>query len=235
MIEQIRKRLFELQDLEYKAFHSKLLPTISQDLIIGVRTPMLRAYAKELLCEAKADQKVKDGLHNFIESVPHKYYEENNLHGFLIETIKDYDECMLELNRFLPYVDNWATCDMLNPKVAKKYPEDFLKQIKKWLALDETYTVRFGIGMLMKYYLDDLFEEEYLDYVVDKVSKEYYINMMRAWFFATALAKQYDKTLPYIENKKLDDWTHNKAIQKAIESNRITLEQKILLKSLKVK
>lgn len=235
MTEEIRKKLFEMQDLEYKAFHGKLIPTVSPTAIIGVRTPMLRAYAKALFKGAKTDENFKIGLHNFLADLPHKYYEENNLHAFLIEAIKDYDECMYEINRFLPYVDNWATCDMFNPKVVKKYTDKFLKQIEQWIASNETYTIRFAMGMLMRYYLDDLFHVEYLDYVSDKTSDEYYVNMMRAWFFATALAKQYEKTLPYIKENRLDEWTHNKAIQKAVESNRISKEQKIYLRNYKRK
>lgn len=235
MTEDIIKKLFDMQDLEYRDFNSKLIPTISPDIIIGVRTPVLRAYAKELIKQAKIDNSIKLGLHNFMEDLPHKYYEENNLHGFLIEGIKDYNECIAELNIFLPYIDNWATCDLVNPKIVKKYPKELLKQIRIWINSDRIYTIRYGIGMLMRYYLDDLFEEQFLEWVIEKQSDEYYVNMMIAWFFATALAKQYEKVLPYIENRRMNDWTHNKTIQKAIESNRIPIDSKAYLRTLKIK
>lgn len=223
--EQIRKDLFAMQDMEYHNFHCKLIPTVDSDLVIGVRTPELRNYAQKIAKTSLAD--------DFVKILPHKYYEENNLHGFLIEGIKDYDTLIQELEFFLPYIDNWATCDMISPKIFKKHlPELFIK-IKEWLMSKHTYTIRFGIGMLLKYYLDDAFSEEYLELVATVKSEEYYVKMMVAWYFATALAKQYDATLPYIESCKLESWTHNKAIQKAIESYRITSEQKIYLKSLK--
>lgn len=225
--EQIRKDLFAMQDIKYRDFHSKLIPTINPELVIGVRTPKLRKYAKKLSGTHAAD--------NFVNNLPHKYYEENNLHGFLIEERKDYDSVISALDSFLPYVDNWATCDMISPKVFKKHVDELQSKIKEWISSEHTYTKRFGIGMLMKYYLDDKFSTEYLDLVASVVSDEYYINMMVAWYFATALAKQYDATLPYIEKHKLSLWTHNKAIQKSVESYRITSEQKIYLKSLKRK
>ena len=169
-----------------------------------------------------------------MKNLPHKYYEENNLHGFLIERIKDYDECIAEVNMFLPYVDNWATCDMMAPKIFKSHKDRLLAEIKKWIKSEYTYTIRFGIGMLMRFFLDEDFKEEYLGLVSGVFSDEYYVNMMRAWFFATALAKQYESTLPYIEKGTLDRWTQNKTIQKAVESRRIPEEQKTYLRNLKI-
>lgn len=224
-IHEIQNRLFEMQDLKYKEFHSKLIPTINPDAIIGVRTPELRKFAKELGNE----QNVKE----FLDDLPHQYYEENNLHAFLIEMINDYEECIKALNVFLPYVDNWATCDMMAPKVFKKHLSELRKQIKKWLDSEHIYEVRFAVDMLMKYYLDEKFETEYLDWVADIDSEEYYLKMVKAWFFATALAKQYEVTVPYIENQYMDKWTHNKTIQKAVESYRIDKERKQYLKSWK--
>lgn len=223
----VQKDLIEMQDLKYKEFHSKLMPTIDPDTIIGVRTPLLRKYAKEFSKTTEAQ--------SFLKILPHKYYEENNLHGFIIESIKDYDRVIEELNRFLPYVDNWATCDMMRPKVFKKHLTELLGQIEIWMESDHTYTIRFGIEMLMTFYLDEYFKPEYPEMVAKVRSEEYYVNMMIAWYFATALAKQYEITLPYLENYRLDNWTHNKAIQKAVESYRINDEQKAYLKTLKVK
>ena len=225
----IQAKLFELQDPDYKEFHAKLMPTINPDVIIGVRTPALRKFAKELL---KTDP---DAVTDFTAKLPHAYYEENNLHAFLLEGIKDYDECIKALNVFLPYVDNWATCDCMAPKVLGKYTDRLLLQIPIWLNSDHTYTVRYAIGLLMRYYLDEQFDTKYLDMVAAVQSEEYYINMMRAWYFATALAKQYEATLPWLEEKRLDIWTHSKTIQKAVESYRITKEQKAYLKTLKLK
>lgn len=223
---EIQKRLFELQDTEYKVFSSKLMPTVDPETVIGVRTPALRKLAKEL----SKHPEIKD----FLNILPHKYYEENNLHGFIIETIKDYDEVITELDKFLPYVDNWATCDLMSPKIFKKHTEELLEKIKIWIASEDTYTIRFGIGMLMSFYLDENFKKKYLTLVSKVKSEEYYVNMMIAWYFATALAKQYDATLPFIEKQKLSKWTHNKAIQKAIESNRIPKDIKEYLKTLKI-
>lgn len=224
---EVQNRLFSMQDLKYKEFHSKLMPTIEPDTIIGIRTPELRRFAKEF---AK-----QPGSEEFIKVLPHKYYEENNLHGFLIEAMKDYDRVIYELDRFLPYVDNWATCDLMRPKVFKKHLSELIGQIKLWIKSEHTYTIRFGIEMLMTFYLDENFSPEYLNIAAEVKSEEYYVNMMIAWYFATALAKQYEIVLPYIEEQKLDSWTHNKAIQKAVESYRITPEQKEYLKTLKVK
>ena len=227
MNDEIRSKLMSLADTQYREFQSGLIPTVDKDSVIGVRTPALRALAREYKNTAEA--------FDFISVLPHKYYEENNLHAFFIEQIKDFDTLISELDRFLPYVDNWATCDMLRPNVFKKHPPKLAEKIKEWIKSDRTYTVRFGIGMLMSYYLDDAFLPEYPELVSSVHSDEYYIKMMIAWYFATALAKRYDAVLPYIEQKRLDVWTHNKAIQKSIESNRIAPEQKAYLRTLKIK
>lgn len=221
----VQDRLFELQDLKYRDFNSKLIPTVEPDLIIGVRTPVLRKFAKEFSKDSRCD--------GFLKSLPHKYYEENNLHAFLIEQINDYDLCIAELERFLPYVDNWATCDMMRPKVFKKNTDHLLQKIKSWIKSDKTYTIRFGIEMLMTFYLDERFSPEYPEIVLSVKSDEYYLKMMIAWYFATALSKHYDEILPIITRGLPDVWTHNKAIQKAIESYRITDEQKKYLRTLK--
>lgn len=227
VIEAVQERLFEMQDIEYRDFHAKLMPTINKDVIIGVRTPALRKFAREY--GKTADAKI------FMTALPHTYYEENNLHGFLIEGMKDYSQCVDALDQFLPYVDNWATCDLMAPKVLKKHLPELELKIDEWLASDHTYTIRYGIGMLMRFYLDEAFKPEYLNKVAGVKSEEYYVRMMTAWYFATALTKQYQAALPYIEEVRLEKWTHNKAIQKAIESYRITDEQKKYLRTLKVK
>lgn len=226
-VKEIREGLFALKDEKYREFHKKLIPTVDENTVIGIRTPALRKYAKEV--------SGTPGAEVFMQILPHEYYEENNLHGMLIETMKDYDECIAYLDEFLPYVDNWATCDLISPKVFKKHKDELLVKIKEWMASDRTYTIRFGMEMLMTHFLDEDFEPEYLGMVADVRSEEYYVNMMIAWFFATALAKQYEASLPYIENHRMDRWTHNKTIQKAIESYRITDEQKQYLRSLKIK
>lgn len=226
-MKSITTQLFALQDLEYKQFHSKLMPTISPDVIIGVRTPALRKLAKET---AKSTE-----VERFLQELPHTYYEENNLHAFLIEGIKDFDACIAALNEFLPYVDNWATCDMMAPKVLKTNLPKLYEWIKIWIASGETYTIRFGVNMLMKYYLEEAFLPEYAELVASIRSEEYYVKMVVAWYFATVLAKQYEAVLPYLTEHRLDVWTHNKTIQKAVESYRITPEQKLFLKSLKRK
>jgi 3-methyladenine DNA glycosylase AlkD len=225
--EKVQARLFERQDLKYKEFQCKLMPTINPETVIGVRTPELRKLAREF-------SKTPEAL-EFIRILPHMYYEENNLHGFLIEMIKDYDAAIAAVEAFLPYIDNWATCDMISPKVFNKHLPELYEHIKIWLKSGQTYTVRFGIGMLMRFYLNDEFSAEMLDLVAGIRSEEYYINMMIAWYFATALAKQYDPTLPVIQERRLEKWTHNKAIQKAIESYRIGDEVKAYLRTLKVK
>ena len=226
-INEIRERLFSMQDTKYRDFQAKLIPTVEADSVIGVRTPELRKYATELIRQGEYDA--------FLQDLPHKYFDENQLHAFIVSGIRDYEKCMEELCRFLPYVDNWATCDQMSPKVFKKHKTELLKQVKEWIKSDAAYTVRFAIGMLMEHFLDEDFDPEYPKMVAKVRSEEYYINMMIAWYFATALAKQYDAILPYIEEKKLNAWTHNKAIQKSVESYRITPEQKDYLKSLKVK
>ena len=227
ILDEIRDELFKMQDIGYRDFNSKLIPTVKKEDMIGVRTPELRKYAKKLLKE--------EGVEDFLHSLPHKYFDENQLHAFIISEIKDFKLCIDELINFLPYLDNWATCDQLSPKIFKKYRNDLLPHIYEWLKSDKTYTVRFGIGMLMEHFLDEDFKSEYPEMVAAVRSEEYYINMMTAWYFATALAKQYESILPFIEGNKLDTWTHNKTIQKAIESNRINAEQKNYLKGLKIK
>ena len=221
----IKEELFKLQDKKYQVLQKKIIPNVDPNTIIGVRTPELRIYAKKLVKE--------NNYSSFLNELPHKYFDENQLQAFIISELKDYDECISYINRFLPYVDNWATCDQMSPKIFKKYKKELIKEIKKWIKSKKTYTIRFGIGMLMQYYLDDDFKEEYLELVSSINSDEYYVNMMIAWYFATALAKQYESTIPYIENNVLDTWTHNKTIQKSVESYRITLEQKEYLKGLK--
>lgn len=225
--EEIQKHLFELQDTAYRDFHSKLMPTVAKEKVIGVRTPVLRKYAKEV---AK-----RPDVETFLQDLPHTYYEENNLHMFLLEERKDYEDCMAHLEQFLPYIDNWATCDARPPKVFAKYKDALPTKIKAWLASGETYTIRYGVNLLMRYYLDEDFSVEYPKLVAEIVSEEYYVKMVVAWYFATALAKQYDAVLPFLQEEKLEIWTHNKTIQKAVESYRITPEQKNYLKTLKRK
>jgi len=225
--EGIRRRLFEMQDLKYKEFACKLIPTVNPETVIGVRTPELRKLAREFSKRAEVSE--------FLKILPHGYYEENNLHGFLIETLRDYDATVAAVDEFLPYVDNWATCDLISPKIFKKHLPELYEKIKVWLISGRTYTVRFGIGMLMRFYLDDAFRPEMLELVAGIRSEKYYVNMMIAWYFATALAKQYEEALPYIREQRLAKWTHNKAIQKAIESYRIGNEAKAYLRTLKVK
>lgn len=218
----ILKELFAMAEEEYKEFSSKLIPTVEKSKVIGIRTPILRKFAKSL-----------NEYEDFLNELPHEYFEENNLHAFLIEREQNFDKCIEKINIFLPYVDNWATCDSMKPKILKKEPEKLLKHISNWLKSKDVYAVRYGINLLMNFYLGDNFDSKYLEMVSDVKSDQYYINMMRAWYFATALAKQYDQTLPFIENKRLDAWTHNKTIQKAVESLRITEQQKKYLKTLK--
>lgn len=223
----IQSRLFALQDLKYKEFQCKLMPTVAPERVIGVRTPELRKLAKELFKEPETAE--------FLNTLPHQYYDENNLHGFLVEQIKDYNTVVAAIDAFLPYVDNWATCDLMSPKVFKKHRPELLKEIQRWMASERTYTIRFGIEMLMAHFLDEDFAPEHLVWGAGVHSEEYYVNMMIAWYFATALAKQWDAVIPYIEQHRLDKWVHNKAIQKAVESYRITDEQKGYLRTLRVK
>ena len=221
----IQETLFSMQDTQYRDFQAKLIPGYTTDAMIGVRTPELRKYAKALLKEGDVSA--------FLSELPHRYFDENQLHAFLISEMKDYAQVLTELKRFLPFVDNWATCDQLSPKVFKKHPDKLIGEIRQWMASAHTYTIRFGIGMLMQHYLDAQFQPEYLAWVADVQSEEYYVNMMRAWYFATALAKQYEATIPLLEQQKLDTWTHNKTIQKSRESYRISDTQKDYLKTLK--
>ena len=226
-MERIKQMLFDLQDRKYGEFQAKLIPNIDPASIIGVRTPVLRDLAKKLRNDPETG--------TFLDSLPHDYFDENQLHAFLISEEKSFEECIKRVEEFLPYIDNWATCDQLSPKVFKKHTGELLSYIDKWIGLDKTYTVRFGIGMLMQHYLDENFDAAYPEKVAKIRSEEYYVNMMTAWYFATALAKQYDAVIPYIEEKKLDVWTHNKAIQKCVESRRISPEQKEYLRSLRIK
>lgn len=227
IIEEIRKKLFALRDEKYRDFQIRLIPTVAPDTVIGVRTPALRTYARELA--------EREGVAEFLDELPHRYFDENQLHAFILSELKDFDRCAREAERFLPFVDNWATCDQLLPKVFKTHRRELLPHIQKWLVSEQTYTVRFAVGMLMAHFLDEDFDRSYLQTVSQIRSDEYYVNMMIAWYFATALAKQYAAALAFIENRALSPWTHNKAIQKSVESYRITAEQKAYLKSLKIR
>ena len=220
---KLQKQLFELQDLKYRDFHSKLMPETDKETVIGIRTPVLRKFAKEFAGTSEAEA--------FLRQLPHRYYEENNLHMMLITGIKDYEKCMEEIQRFLPCIDNWATCDYPAPKCFARHKDQVLEEAKRWISSGETYVIRYGIGMLMRLFLDEDFFSEYLEMAAAVQSQEYYVNMMIAWYFATALAKQWDATVPYIEQHKLSDWVHRKTVQKAVESYRITPEQKEYLKS----
>ena len=224
-MKQVVDLLKKNQDIKYRDFQAPLLPNIDKELIIGVRTPLLKKIAKEIGPTPLGE--------SFINELPHHYYEENQLHAFIICNIKDYQTCLKEIERFLPYIDNWSTCDQSSPKCFIKHKEDLIINIRKWLKSDYLYTRRFAIRMLMALYLDDDFKNEYLELVSKVRSDEYYLNMMVAWYFATALAKQYDATIKYLEDKKLSPWAHNKTIQKAVESYRISDEQKAYLKTLK--
>lgn len=215
-----------MQDPAYRAFHSRLMPTVPRENVIGVRTPILRAFSKELFGTAEGEA--------FLTRLPHRYYEENNLHACLIERIRDYDTCMEQVKRFLPYIDNWATCDMLSPKCFRQNLSRLLEECFSFLESGHTYTVRFGIKLLMTYFLEEEFSDRYPRRISNIQSEQYYINMMIAWYFATALAKQYDRILPYLTERKLSAWIHNKTIQKAIESSRISPVQKAYLKTLRI-
>ena len=224
---ELQGRLFELQDLKYRDFSSKLTPTIDPETVIGVRTPALRKLAKEYGYTPEIEK--------FLKILPHRYYEENNLHGFLIETIREYDTAINALEAFLPYIDNWATCDLISPRVFKKNLTELYQRIQAWIRSDRTYTVRFGVGMLMSHFLGDHFRPEMPGLVASIRSEEYYTNMMIAWYFATALVKQPEAVMPFIEEKRLEKWTHNKAIQKSVESYRISDDTKAYLRTLKIK
>lgn len=227
ILQEIRSKLFEMRDVKYQQFNSSLIPNVNSEFVIGVRTPELRKYASEL---AK-----RDDIGEFLAVLPHEYFEENQLHAFIIEKTKDYDKCLAQVEEFLPFIDNWATCDQCAPKVLVKNPERLISSVKQWISSDKPYTIRYGIGMLMRVYLDDRFSPEYPELVAAVESQEYYVNMMRAWYFATALAKQYEAVIGYFEDARLDEWTHNKSIQKAIESYRVSDERKAYLKTLKRK
>ncbi len=225
MTEIIEKKLFSMRDEKYRDFQAKLMPGVDFERIIGVRTPLIREYAKSLSRE--------EDIEKFLNDLPHKYYDENNLHGFIISRCKDYEKTVKYVDAILPYVDNWATCDLLSPTVFKKHRPELKNEIDRWLSSDKTYTIRFGIEMVMSHYLDEDFDAGYLEIISKIRSDEYYVNMMKAWYFATALTKQWESTLPYIENNALDIWSHNKTISKARESYRITDSRKAYLKTLK--
>lgn len=222
---ELQKRLFSLADSRYAEFQAKLTPSVAADKVIGIRVPVLRKFSMEF---------EKDPLcGEFMNTLPHEYYDENMLHSILLTRVKDFDKCMAAVEAFLPYIDNWAVCDILNPKVFSKHKRELLLKIKEWIASDKTYTCRFGINMLMTHFLDEDFRKEYLELPAKVRSEEYYVRMMVAWYYATALAKQWDATIPYIEEHRLPEWTHKKTIQKACESFRITDEQKAYLKTLR--
>ena len=225
--DEIVTELFRMRDKDYALLQAQTIPTGAAERIIGVRTPALRAFAKDLYKDRDKE--------DFLSCTPHQYFDEDQLHAFVISLEKDFDKCIAEADAFLPFIDNWATCDQLSPKAFKREPEKLLQYIQSWIKSDQTYTVRFAIGMLMRHFLDERFEVGYADMVAEVKSEEYYINMMIAWYFATALAKQYDRIVPYLEGKRLDGWVHNKAIRKSVESYRITDEQKAYLKTLKVR
>ena len=221
----IQEELFKFQDISYKEFHSKLIPTVDKNTIIGIRIPLLRSYAKKIKYTKEAD--------DFLNTLPHAYYDENVLHALLLSEMADYEMFIKHIQAFLPYIDNWAVCDVLKPKSIKKHKQIFIDEIKNWILSKDTYTIRFGVVMLMTYYLDEDYQKEYLTYLLQVKSDEYYVNMAISWFYATALAKHYDEVVEILKDKKLSVWIHNKTIQKAIESYRITKEQKEELKKLK--
>ena len=221
----IKEELLALQDISYADFQAKLTPNIPRDLFIGVRVPEARKLAKRIIGDPETSK--------FLRDLPHRYYDENILHGLIVSEIKDYDTCVVAVDEFLPYIDNWAVCDIMSPKIFKKNKIVLLEKIKEWSKSEEEYTCRFGLEMLMSHFLDDDFKPEYLEIPLSVNNDEYYVKMMIAWFFATALAKQWDATIKHIEDQRLDTWAHNKAIQKARESKRITPKQKEYLKSLK--
>lgn len=222
---QIKARLISMHDESYQKFHCALIPNVPSEQVLGVRMPLVRSYAKELFNTPLAQE--------FLNILPHRYYEENNLHGLLIAQIQDIEVLFTQLDRFLPYVDNWATCDAIRPAAFKKRPEQLMLKIREWIASDSTYTIRFALEMLMTYYLDDGFNPEQLELAANLPTGDYYVDMMIAWYFATALVKQWDSAFPVLQQKRLSVWVHNKTIQKALESLRITPEQKAILRSLK--
>lgn len=222
---KIQEELFKLQDISYKEFHSKLIPTIDKNTIIGIRIPLLRSYAMKIKYTKEADK--------FLNTLPHTYYDENVLHALLLSEMTDYETFIKSMQAFLPYIDNWAVCDVLKPKSIKKHKQIFIDEIKSWISSKDTYTIRFGVVMLMTYYLDKDYQKDYLNYPLQAKSDEYYVNMAISWFYTTALAKHYDEVVKILKDKELSVWVHNKTIQKAIESYRITKEQKEELKKLK--
>lgn len=224
-MDEIVSRLRQRADEGYRAFHMRLVPNVEPARILGVRVPEVRALARSLAGTPEAE--------TFLRELPHEYYEENNLHAFLLERERDYGALIEGLNRFLPFVDNWATCDSLSPALFKKHPDGLPEQALQWMQSDQTYTVRFGIGVLMRYYLDEGFRPEYAERVAAVRSEEYYVRMMVAWYFATALAAREEDVLPYLTGRRLDPWTHRRAIRKAIESNRIMPERKQFLRTLR--
>ena len=226
-IAEIQTELFRLQDLDYRAFQCRLLPTVDPETVIGVRTPALRRLAKQLSAGTEAEA--------FLQALPHRYFDENQLHAFLISESKDFAQCVESVNRFLPFIDNWATCDQLSPKLFRKHRPELAEKAKEWIRSDAVYTVRFGIRMLMTHFLDAEYDPAFPQLVAALRSEEYYVNMMIAWYFATALAKRYEEALPYLTENRLDEWTHNKAIQKSLESFRIPQARKDFLKTLKRK
>ena len=223
----ILEALLARRDPAYQAFQARLIPTLPSERIIGVRMPALRSLAKALDGTPEATA--------FLQILPHNYYEENNLHGLLLCSLSEYEETVTECNRFLPFVDNWATCDLLHPKAFRTHPAPLPAQIRQWLDDPHPYTIRFGLNILLANYLEDTFSPLYLEWAAQICSEEYYVNMMIAWYFATALAKQPDATLPYLTGNRLSPWVHNKTIQKAIESYRIAPEQKDFLRTLRRK
>ena len=227
IIKELHSSLFSLQDMEYKAFHSKLMPTVNPETVIGIRTPALRRFAREFAKNEAASA--------FMEDLPHTYYEENNLHAFLIEAIGDFEKTVSALDLFLPFVDNWATCDMMSPKIFIDHKAQLLPFIEKWLTSDHVYTARFALVMLMKHYLDEDFSPVYLEKACAVASDSYYIEMAKAWFFAEASVKQYESAFPYLSEKKLSPWVHNKTISKACDSFRISDEKKNALRALRLK
>jgi len=224
---EIREALYPLRDEKYRAFQARLIPNIAPETIIGVRTPALRSLAKQLYRAGDYGP--------FLAELPHRCFDENQLHAFILSEMHDFEACIKETCRFLPFVDNWATCDQLSPKAFKRNRQRLLAYIPVWLASGQTYTVRFAIGMLMAHFLDGDFDPAYLEAVCRVRSDEYYVKMMVAWYFATALAKQYASALPYIEANRLEPWTHNRTIQKCMESYRIPEARKAYLKRLKVR
>lgn len=222
---ELQQQLFALQDETYREFHSKLMPDINKEAVIGIRIPVLRRFAGEFAKKPEARE--------FLQQLPHQYYEENNLHMMLITAEKDYEKCLAEMERFVPYIDNWATCDLPAPKCFEKHKKELITVIRKWISSEKTYVVRYGIGLLLRLYLDADFDPAYLELVTAVQSEEYYVNMMIAWYLATALAKQWEETIPYLEERRLSEWVHRKTIQKAVESYRITKEKKEYLRSLR--